>query len=216
MIEIRSLGVKYGDKIVYDNFDLDIAEGGITCVLGESGCGKTTLLNAVAGLVTCMGDIPRLKCAYVFQTPRLVPNLTVGGNLRLVCKDGERVRKLMDMTGLAGMENRYPSSLSGGEAQRVAIARAFLYDCDILLMDEPFSSLDLKLKISIMDSFSKMREDSATTTLFVTHDIDEALYLSDDIALIKDGKIAYNVKSKEKFGYGEHPARRELISEILK
>ncbi len=215
MISIKNLGVKYGQKSVYEDFSLDIEEGKVLCVLGESGCGKTTLLNALSGLIKCSGDFPRLGCSYVFQTPRLLPNLTVEGNLKIVCKDHGRMEKLLKATGLEGKEGSFPCSLSGGEAQRVAIVRAFLKDCDLLLMDEPFSSLGLKLKISIMDGFTKMQRADKKTAVFVTHDIDEALYMADRIVLIKSGKTALDIPNGRGSGYGENPLRGQLIRAIL-
>lgn len=215
MIEIKNLNVKYGQKVVYEDFSLSVEEGKTLCVLGESGCGKTTLLNALANLIKSSGDFPGLDCSYIFQTPRLLPNLTVYGNLKLICKEGERIEQILKKLGLEDKKDSYPSKLSGGEAQRVAIARAFLKDCDILLMDEPFSSLDLKLKISIMDGFLKMSEEIPRTTLFVTHDIDEALYLADRIVLIESGKAIYDTPNQKSFGYGENPLRPQLIQKIL-
>lgn len=216
MIEIRNLCAGYGEKRVYENFNLDIEEGKITCVLGESGCGKTTFLNVLAGLLPHSGKVPKIKSSYVFQTPRLVPSLTVKGNLRLVCDDEEKINGMLGLVNLNDKSDRYPASLSGGEAQRVSICRAFAFPSDVLLMDEPFVSLDLKLKISIMEQFKKLQSADGRTTLFVTHDVDEALFLSDRIALLGDGKILWESENKNKCSFGEHnPLRSELISKLL-
>lgn len=180
---------KYGDKTVYKNFSLSVAEGKITCILGESGSGKTTLLNCVAGLSPFVGEIPALKCSCVFQTPRLVPNLTVLGNLRLVCNDENLILKTLDDLHLSDKKDAYPKTLSGGQEQRVALARALVYGGGIMLLDEPFSSLDLKLKMEISALFKNLQRQKNITSLFVTHDADEALSLGDEIIVIKNGAI---------------------------
>lgn len=180
---------KYGDKTVYKNFSLSVAEGKITCILGESGSGKTTLLNCVAGLSPFVGEIPALKCSCVFQTPRLVPNLTVLGNLRLVCNDENLILKTLGDLHLSDKKDAYPKTLSGGQAQRVALARALVYGGGIMLLDEPFSSLDLKLKMEISALFKNLQRQKNITSLFVTHDADEALSLGDEIIVIKNGTI---------------------------
>ncbi len=180
---------KYGDKTVYKNFSLSVAEGKITCILGESGSGKTTLLNCVAGLSPFVGEIPALKCSCVFQTPRLVPNLTVLGNLRLVCNDENLILKTLGDLHLSDKKDAYPKTLSGGQAQRVALARALVYGGEIMLLDEPFSSLDLKLKMEISALFKNLQRQKNITSLFVTHDADEALSLGDEIIVIKNGAI---------------------------
>ena len=151
MIKIKNLTKKYGELTVYDNFNLELEDGEITCILGESGCGKTTLLNCIARLTEYDGEISEVKCSYVFQSPRLVPNLTVAGNLKLIRKDEKAIDGILEKVRLTDKKNAYPVELSGGQAQRAAIARAFLYDGDFILMDEPFFSLDLKLKKEISE-----------------------------------------------------------------
>lgn len=216
-MEIKNLYKSYGGHVVYENFNLEIAEGQITCILGESGSGKTTLLNVIAGLTEYRGEVTRASSSYIFQTPRLVPCLTVRGNLRLVCKDEEKIDKILAEAEISQQADAYPVRLSGGQAQRASVCRAFLYDSDILLMDEPFSSLDLKLKIKMMDLFRRMREERRKTVLFVTHDIDEALYLADRIVVIGNGKIIgdYSVSDGDRvFGAVGEP-RQKLLNVIL-
>ena len=172
MIELRNVTQKYGALTVYENFSLSLEEGKIACILGTSGCGKTTLLNMLAGLVSFSGTIePMQPCSYIFQQPRLVPNLTVEGNLRLVCRDAARIRDMLGRVGLADKAKAYPVELSGGQAQRVSIARAFLHPSSLLLMDEPFSSLDTALKIRLMRLFAEIWREERRTVLFVTHDV---------------------------------------------
>ena len=169
MIQIKNLTKRYGNLTVYENFNLELEEGEVTCILGESGCGKTTLLNCIAGLTDYEGEITKTKCSYIFQTPRLVPNLTVDGNLKLICKDENAVDNVLEKVHLTDKKSAYPVALSGGQAQRVSIARAFLFDSDLILMDEPFSSLDVKLQIEISQLFLQIQSESRRTELFVTH-----------------------------------------------
>ena len=190
MIEIKNLSKSYLDKSIYDNFNLSLEEGKITCLLGSSGSGKTTLLNIIAGLTKYSGDIQKLKCSYIFQNPQLVPNLTVLGNLLLVCKDEQKIYEMLKRVGLEDKAKSYPVNLSGGEAQRVAIARAFLYKSDILLMDEPFASLDLKLKKQIIELFIDIWKEDGRAVLAVTHDVDEAAAIAQRILVLSEGKIS--------------------------
>lgn len=211
MIEIEGLSKSYGECAVYNNFSLSLEEGKTTCILGESGSGKTTLLNCIAGLTEYTGKITRVKCSYIFQTPRLVPNLTVGGNLKLICNDENAVDAALEKVRLSDKKNAYPITLSGGQAQRAAIARAFLFGGDIILMDEPFSSLDLKLKREISSLFSQMIKECGGTALFVTHDVDEAVALSDRIIILKGGGIFRDFAVD---GF-EGDLRAELISALI-
>ncbi len=218
MIEIKNLTKKYGATEVYSNFNLALEKGKITCILGESGSGKTTLLNCIAGLTEYCGEIPAVKCSYVFQSPRLAPNLTVKQNLTLVCADEEKVLTMLERVRLQDKKNAYPKTLSGGQAQRVAIARAFLYEGEILLMDEPFSSLDLKLKNEMHGLFLQIWRQDKRTVLFVTHDADEAVSLADRLIVLKNGKAVFDaepqfyasdeLKNKEEL-------RKKLISVLL-
>lgn len=190
MIELRDITKRYGDLTIYEHFSLSIESGKVTCLLGESGCGKTTLLNMLAGILPFEGSIePKLSCSYIFQQPRLVPNLTVRGNLSLVCKDRSRVEEMLERVGLAGRAGAYPVELSGGQAQRVSIARAFLYKADLILMDEPFASLDTALKIRLMDVFCRLWREEKRTAVFVTHDAEEAYMLAHRAIVLREGKI---------------------------
>ena len=189
MIEIKNFSKGYSGTVIYNNFNLSLEEGKITCLLGSSGCGKTTLLNAIAGLIDYEGEIPKLKCSYIFQTPHLVPNLTVLGNLMLVCKEEQKIYDMLRRVGLEGKANSYPINLSGGEAQRVAIARAFLYKSDILLMDEPLASLDLRLKKQIIELFFEIWNEDGRTVLAVTHDVDEAAAIAQRILVVSNGQM---------------------------
>lgn len=211
-MRIENLAKSYGKLSVYENFNLEIEEGKITCILGESGSGKTTLLNCIARLTPFEGKIELRKCAYVFQTPRLVQNLTVYKNLSLICGDAEKIEKMLGSVRLTDKRDAYPAALSGGQAQRVSLARAFLFGGDMILMDEPFSSLDLKLKKEIISLFSELRAEYGLTALFVTHDVDEALELSDRIIVIGGGKIMLDLN---KSAYDTENLRKDIVSALV-
>lgn len=217
MIYVKNLTKRYGEKTVYKNFSLDIEEGKTTCILGESGCGKTTLLNVLAGLTDFSGEVSHPSVSYVFQTPRLIPNLTVEKNIAVSCTDDETILKILKRVGLENEVKSYPKSLSGGQKQRVSLCRALLKKSDILLMDEPFSSLDIKTKLSVATYFRTMIEEYGRTCLFVTHDIDEALFMADRIIVLTDGGVIRADFKNEKLSSfaSSSPLRPALISSLL-
>lgn len=192
MISIKDLNFSYKDKVIYQDFNLDIKKGQITAILGESGSGKTTLLNILAGLSEYEGQISGMEypLSIVFQTDRLIKNLTVKQNLSLVYK-GNDIDEHLQQMGLAGYENAYIKSLSAGMKRRVAILRAMLFDSNIMLLDEPFINLDLKLKFNIMDTIRQKCKEK--TLIFITHDIKEAVHLADRIVIIKNGKLDFDI-----------------------
>ena len=185
----------YGEKKVLEDFRAEIAEGEMTCMLGQSGCGKTTVLNCIAGLVPFEGEIEGRpeEISYIFQRERLLPNLTVRGNLSYVLSgkklpdERERIDRVLQAVELLEEADRIPRELSGGMAQRVSLARGFVYPSALLLMDEPFQGLDLALKFRVIDQFFRMRERDGRTVLLVTHSVDEALLVSDRILLLGEG-----------------------------
>lgn len=196
---------RYQDFFALKNINCEIAEGEITAVLGESGAGKTTLLNILAGLTAYEGEIDGVpggkaaqkeECSYLFQDAKLLPNLSAEGNLKFVLKkDGwEKIPEMLSRVGLAGKEKAYPHELSGGEKQRVAIARAFLYPHKLLLMDEPFSSLDLSLKKSLIELVVALWREKRSTVVFVTHDVREAALLAHRALVLKGGEIVFDVQ----------------------
>ena len=191
-MKIEHLTKKYGEKLALSDVCVEIEEGKITAVLGESGAGKTTLLNAVARLIPAEGSIGEAgRVSYLFQSPKLLPNLTVEGNLRLVLSKemwGE-IPAMLARVGLVGREKARPSQLSGGERQRVAIARAFLFPHDTLLMDEPFSSLDLSLKKTLISLVAELWAEGGKTVVFVTHDVHEAALLSHRALVLRHGML---------------------------
>lgn len=209
----------YGDKKIFDDFSLEIKEGEVLCVLAESGAGKTTLLNILAGLTPYAGSIEGFpkKVGYIFQEPRLLPNLTVKENLQYVGGRVEDIDKILQKIGLFPAKDKRPASLSGGEKQRVAIARAFLSDAKTLLLDEPFSSLDTALKIRLCKLFSELWSEKKQTTVFVTHDIEEALLLAQRIIILNNGKIVSDFRlSGGPREYGRNTQEKErILKEIL-
>ncbi len=205
----------YGNKRVFDGLKLDIAEGEITCILGPSGVGKTTLLRILAGLTEFEGeaDIPQ-SVAYIFQEPRLLPWLTVAENLTYAGGRYENIANTLEGLGIGALSNTRVKYLSGGEKQRVAIARAFLAEADVMLLDEPFSSLDTAVKIRLCEAFASIWEKSRVTAVAVTHDIEEALMIGHRIIVLKEGEIALDIRPvRQRFPapYGAPAKEREII-----
>ena len=192
-MKLENISKAYGNQRIFENFTLEIETGKILCVLGESGGGKTTLLNILAGLTDFSGTLSGVpaRAAYIFQEARLLPNLTVRQNLEYAAGRHEKIGEILERTELSACADKRPDALSGGEKQRAAIARAFLAPARLLLMDEPFSSLDTALGV-----FAQLWTTSAEekrTAIFVTHDLEEALMLADRIVVLKKGKIAADV-----------------------
>lgn len=199
-LQIKNLHKSYDDLLLFSNFDIDIAEGEITCILGPSGGGKTTLLNIIAGLVEPNGgSLVGFKdkvLSYIFQDTRLLPWKTVQENIEFVLSDSYNqtqrqgiARRFIKLVELTGFASYYPSQLSGGMRQRVAIARAFAYPSDLILMDEPLKGLDVKLKMNLLKSFSRIWQTDKRTVIFVTHDVDEALMLGHNIVVFNQTPI---------------------------
>jgi iron(III) transport system ATP-binding protein len=200
---------------VLSGVDLDVVEGSFTAILGPSGSGKTTLLRIIAGFERPDAGLVRLgpelvddsgshfvRCekrhiGYVPQEGALFPHLNVGRNVafglaRHEPRDRRRARvgELLDLVGLAGLARRYPHQLSGGQQQRVALARALASDPEIVLLDEPFSSLDASLRASVRADVHAVLRQSGATSILVTHDQDEALSMADQVAILRGGVIA--------------------------
>ncbi|NQT58246.1 MAG: ATP-binding cassette domain-containing protein [Bacteroidetes bacterium] len=191
------------DVEVFNGLSLNIPEQEITVILGPSGCGKTTLLNSIAGLAEQdSGEIIRdesdCSISFIFQEPRLLPWMSVSRNIDLVLQNAfpdknqrsERISRFLGLVGLTDSAEMYPEELSGGMKQRVSIARAFAYPSNLILMDEPFQSLDLKLRIELIHEYTKLWDRDPRTTLLVTHDVREALLLADTIFLLSDRPAA--------------------------
>ncbi|MDR1430192.1 MAG: ABC transporter ATP-binding protein [Spirochaetaceae bacterium] len=209
---IKNLSFAYGASPVFSGFSLAAAVSGPLAILGPSGCGKTTLLKLIGGLLEAgEGTIqldagtPAGNVSFVFQEPRLLPWCTVLENialpLRRVFKKsaGERAAAFLEAVKLAGREHAYPSELSGGERQRAALARAFAYPAPLVLMDEPFQSVDIPLRIELMTLTRKLLKDEGRDVILVTHDPREALCLGERI-IVLGGKPCRVVLDQETGG----------------
>ena len=209
-IKIEDLTVTYGKENVISGLSLDIPEGCFFTLLGPSGCGKTTLLRTIAGFVPAAGgkllfggrDVTRLPphkraIGMVFQDYALFPDKTVNQNVAYgLAARGERgapalqkVGEALERVGLSHLGDRHPAALSGGQRQRVALARALVIKPAVLLMDEPLSNLDAKLRIQIRETISELQREANITTVFVTHDQEEALSMSDLIGVMNRGAV---------------------------
>lgn len=209
-ITLKHVLKQYGDVTIIDRLSLHVARGEFFTLLGPSGCGKTTLLRMIAGFIipdageVHIGDenVTRLpahkrETGMVFQDYALFPDKTVFDNvaygLRVrkfsIQQIDDKVERILQRVELAHLKKRYPGELSGGQRQRVALARALVIEPRILLMDEPLSNLDAKLRIQMRDVIRELQQEAKITTIFVTHDQEEALSMSDRIALLRSGKI---------------------------
>lgn len=192
-----NLGKAYGSMPVIQGLSLEFAEGSVTAVLGPSGCGKTSILNILAGLdhdyTGSLHGFGKAGAAYVFQEDRLMPWLSAASNVEFVLRPFMEkqhrtvaAREALEAVGLDGFAGKLPDQLSGGMRRRVALARAFAFPSEVLLLDEPFSALDLKTRISVMDLFLDLRHSDGRTAIVVTHDVREAIYLGDSIAVLSE------------------------------
>ncbi|MEQ9638711.1 MAG: ATP-binding cassette domain-containing protein [Alphaproteobacteria bacterium] len=200
-----------GDRLALRDLQLDIAAQEMVCLFGPSGCGKTTLMTIVAGLDsdfegTVDFDGPRPAIGVVFQNPRLLPWMTVAQNLALVLTEDvdARVDAVLAATGLAAHRDHYPGQLSGGLARRVALARAMVVEPALLLLDEPFASLDQKGADELRRELQTVLQARPTTALFVTHDLREAALLADRVVFLSaaPGTVVTEVRLQ-----GERAAR---------
>ena len=207
---LRNVSKRFGNVKALDNFDLEVGVGELVALLGPSGCGKTTALRVVAGLEhqdsgsVIVGDrdisqIPAHKrnMGMVFQAYSLFPNLTVEENvafglqMRKVSKHLrlKKAHELLDLVGLDSQSKRYTHQLSGGQQQRVALARALAFEPEILLLDEPLSALDAQVRVNLREEIRRLQLSLGTTTLFVTHDQEEAMAISDRVGVMNSGVL---------------------------
>ncbi len=209
-IRLRHVTKRYGATLAVDDVSLDVAEGSFTTLLGPSGCGKTTTLRMLAGFHhpdagdiflrdVRVTDIPahRRNTPMVFQEYALFPHMTVAENvgygLRMrhtpMAEAARRIVQVLELVGLSGQERKSPHQLSGGQQQRVALARALIVEPEVLLLDEPLSNLDAKLRVRVRTEIRQLQERLGKTTLYVTHDQEEALAISDQIAVMHNGRV---------------------------
>ena len=187
MIKLSNVTVSYGDNTIYKDFNCEFQRG-VNVVLGQSGSGKTTLLNVIANLVEYSGQCDTDKVSIVFQTPSLAP-VSVLHNVEMVVNgknSREMAEEVLKLAQIDHLKDKRATLLSGGEQQRVSLARAFAAERPILLMDEPFHSLDYGVKQRLYQTLNTLLKKYDKTVLLVTHDIDEAILLGDRIYLLKD------------------------------
>ena len=209
-LSVKGLNVSYGKNHILKDINLEIESGEFVSILGKSGCGKTTLIKSIAGLLeTDNGDInifdknvatlppEKRQTVIVFQDLRLFPHMNVEDNIAFAMKlkkmdkavIKEKVEKLLDQVRLSGYEKRKVSRLSGGQMQRVALARALGAEPKLLLLDEPFASLDEDLRKEMGELVRRLHRENGITTVMITHDKEEAMELSDRLALMEEGRI---------------------------
>ena len=216
-MKIENLTFSYGENQIFNNFNLDIENNKTTAILGKSGVGKTTLLKIISGLIETEHKHNE-PVAFAFQEDRLIPHLTVKQNLTLVTSSEQEITNYLKECDLLDKINAYPSKLSGGEKQRLNLIRAFLSNRKVILLDEPFSSLDLHLKLKLISQTVTMQEKTNSTLVFVTHDIEEALLLSHRVVVIDNGKIKLDLmldNSPKNRSYGSLNSERQKIIEAL-
>ncbi len=210
IIKIEKVSKRFGDMFALRNISMDIPKGSFTTLLGPSGCGKTTLMRLIAGFYEPdngsiyiegkkVNAVPAFKrnTPLVFQEYALFPHMSVFENIsyglklkKTPKKDiQEQVNLMVEMFGLQGLEGRFPKQLSGGQQQRVAFARALIMGQDVLLMDEPLSNLDAKMRVEVRNELRELQQRLGFTAIFVTHDQDEAMSISDRIVVFKKGEI---------------------------
>jgi putative spermidine/putrescine transport system ATP-binding protein len=209
-VSLAGLRKQYGAAVAVADFSLDIADGELVAFLGPSGCGKTTTLRMIAGFIaptagnirigdTDVTSLPahRRDTGMVFQRYALFPHMTVAQNVAFglemrkvgAAERDQRIRTVLDMVRMTELKERYPRQLSGGQQQRVAIARALAIEPKVFLLDEPLSNLDAKLRLEVRDEIRALQRRLGLTTIFVTHDQEEALAVSDRMAIMHDGKV---------------------------
>ncbi|MGL5328992.1 MAG: ABC transporter ATP-binding protein [Peptostreptococcaceae bacterium] len=205
IISLKNINKNYSNRNLYDNFKIDFYSNKVNCIVGKSGCGKSTLLNIISGIIPNDNHadfkiIEQMGVSYIFQDDRLIDWITVEENIKLVGKKYYKKEELntlcekyLDLVGILDYKDYYPQMLSGGIRQRVNIARAFMYPSQVIIMDEPFKSIDIKNKTLIMNNIKEFLKKQERTLLFVTHDIDEAIFLSDYIFVL--GGLPVNIKN---------------------
>ena len=215
-------------NVIFKNFDLKIPTGELLCIFGPSGCGKTTLLNIVAGLdnkfngfITYNKKISEEKISYLFQAPRLFPWLTAQENIEFPIKKEKNCKKisnnLLEKIGLKKFANSFPNKLSGGMQRRIALARAFSTNPKVLLLDEPFISLDNKIADQLRKLLVSLWKQKKPIIIFVTHDLNEAIQLSDRIIFLSNlpAKILLDYKIKIKRPRSSNSAKFQSLKRLL-
>ncbi|WP_090440393.1 ABC transporter ATP-binding protein [Natronincola peptidivorans] len=221
-IQVKNLHKNYGELEVIKNFNMMISPNKIHCIFGPSGCGKTTFINIVASLIPAdEGNIEGMQektVSYIFQEDRLLPWATVEENILFVLEsryDEKEAQQLADkylsLVDLTNFKNAYPRELSGGMKQRTAIARAFAYEGDVLVMDEPFKGLHLELKKDLMEYIINYGYRENRFFLFITHDVDEALYIADHIHIFQGPPLSLKQEIIVDIPHEERRSQKEKL-----
>lgn len=233
-LSIQNLTCQYETQTVLESLSLEVEHGEIVCLLGASGCGKTTLLKAIAGLLPLASGVMSLNgltiddgqlwlppeqrnIGMIFQDYALFPHLTVAENVAFGLRDASpaqrqsKVTEMLDLVHLSGLSDRYPHQLSGGQQQRVAIARSLAYKPDLLLLDEPFSNIDTQVRHDLIAEIRKIFKKQGVTAIFVTHSREEAFAFADKMAVMQHGVIEqYGTASQLYF----HPSSK-FVADFL-
>ncbi|MET0727850.1 MAG: ABC transporter ATP-binding protein [Acidimicrobiales bacterium] len=233
-IEVTGLEKRFGRQPVLRGVDLHVAPRTVVALLGPSGCGKTTLLRTIAGLerpdagsvevggVTVLGagvDVPpeRRRIGMVFQDWALFPHLDVAGNVGYGLprreRTSDRIEAALELVGLGGLSKRQPGTLSGGQQQRVALARAIAPEPTVLLLDEPFSNLDTSLRMHVRSEIHQLLIELGITTVFVTHDQEEAFVLGDEVAVMAHGRIVQQAPPADLYARPASPWVAEFVGD---
>lgn len=239
-VQVRNLTKKFGDLLVLDDISFQVEAGQFLCIVGPTGCGKTTFLNSLTGLYDITAgemlidqepiNLHKHNVAYIFQEYSTMPwlnieeNIAYGLNIKGLSEEEkrERVEEVIEMVGLEKFRSYYPKQMSASMLQRVVIARAFATRPELLLMDEPYGQLDLMLKYKLEDELLKLWKRTQTTVIFITHNIEEAVYLSDRIMVLsnKPTKIKTVIENKlprpRKVTDKEFIQLRNEVTELIK
>ncbi|WP_244835476.1 ABC transporter ATP-binding protein [Clostridium sp. BJN0001] len=219
-IQIRNLNKSYNRQHIFENFNINFTDEKVNCIIGKSGCGKSTLLNIISGLIPYDGDIKGIDSrdiSYIFQEDRLIEWLTINENLRICSKKyynkniiQKRIDEILKLVSIYDTKDKYPSELSGGMKQRVNIARALVKPSKVILMDEPFKSLDYKIKYKIIEEYLKILQNKKRIIIMVTHDVDEAIAFNGNIIIFGDRPV----KVKKIFTQNLKEHKKEIIKLI--
>ncbi|AVX91750.1 putative 2-aminoethylphosphonate ABC transporter ATP-binding protein [Pseudomonas koreensis] len=231
-MKVRGVQKRFGAFTALDNVSLDVAAGELVCLLGPSGCGKTTLLRCIAGLEKqdsgelYLGDrdvshlAPQARdYGILFQSYALFPNLTVEANIAYgLAGSGRdevrrRVGQMLELVGLSGSEKKYPGQLSGGQQQRVALARALAPAPSLLLLDEPMSALDARVREHLCTELRQLQRNLGITTLMVTHNQDEAMLMADRIAVMHNGRVEQYATPQDIYNRPATPFVAEFVGQ---
>lgn len=225
-LDVKHMYKAWGELVIYRDFSASFPRNQVSSIVGPSGCGKTTLLNMMAGTIRpdqgSLDDFENKSISVIFQEPRLLPWKTVQENMVFVLREQFSVHRCLaiageylEMVGLSEFARYYPAQLSGGMKQRVSMARAFAYPSEIILMDEPFRALDVKLKETLVRSFVRLWESDKRTVIFVTHDIDEALQLGSVIFVFSRAPVQLVERIDRKTsGEDESDLKRKIIDRL--